>query len=172
MIKFIIIVIIAAVVLQLYSDYKKKNNIVTKTLKDNELRKQYDNSPLLNPPERQPNKVVEPKIEAPQYDITTFHIAGVTFKDGRESRQTSLRMLKFKDYPMNGAINFEFEQYDYEGKPAVKIYANNRVLGNVPADIVDEFIEKITNANDYDIDYQVLGGGDLTYGCEMTFIWK
>lgn len=167
MIYFFIIVVSAAVALQLYSDYKKKNNIVNKTLRDNELRKQYDNSPLLNPPKKQ-----LPKIEGSQYDITTFHIAGVTFKDGRESRQTSLRMLKFKDYPMNGAINFEFEQYDYEGKSAVKIIANNRILGNVPADIVDEFIEKITNANDYDIEYQVIGGGEVSFGCIMTFIWK
>ena len=111
-------------------------------------------------------------VELPKYETTTFHIAGTTFKDGRLYRQSALRMLKFKDEPMDGNILFEFEQYEYEGKPAVKIIANGRILGTVPADIVDEFIDKMENTEDYDIDYMVIGGNGLSYGCIMTLTWK
>lgn len=106
------------------------------------------------------------------FKTTTFKIAGVTFKDGQKQRQTALRMLKFKDAPMDGPINFEFEQYDFEGKDAVRIIANDRILGNVPADIVEEFISDMTSHSDYDIKYKVYCGQNNIFGCEMTFTWK
>lgn len=115
---------------------------------------------------------ISPMIKnEPKYETTTFNIAGTTFSDGREKRQTALKMLKFKDAPMDGPIYFEFEQYEFGGQPAVKIIANERVLGTVPANLVMDFIDKMSSHNDYEIDYKVIGGGDYNYGCTMTFTW-
>lgn len=162
MIKFILIVSLAMAILQIVMDKRKANQIKQKRIES-----------IMNAPEEKPAPVVKPEIkDEPKYETTTFHVAGVTFKDGRESRQTSLRMLKFRDYPMNKSLLFEFEQYEYEGKPAVKILVNNRVIGNVPANIVDDFIDKITTFEDYEIYYEVIGGGSVSYGCIMTFTWK
>lgn len=103
---------------------------------------------------------------------TDFKIAGVTFKDGRASRQTALRMLKFQDPPMQDPIDFEFEDYEYDGKPAILIKANGRILGNVPADYVDEFIELRDKSLSMDLGYKVSGGGDYPFGCKMVITWR
>ena len=47
---------------------------------------------------------------------------------------------------MDVPIDFEFEDYEYEDKPAILIKANERILGNVPADLVQEFIELVNKA--------------------------
>lgn len=146
------------------SYYMKKTK--TTNVKKEEYKVNYKDHPFLDSFDN-PSSPKEP-----EYKTTIFNIAGVTFSDGNKKRQTALRMLKFKDAPMDGAICFEFEQYEYEGKAAVKIIANDRILGNVPAAIVDEFIEDITTHTDYDIDYHVSGGGEYPFGCSMTFTWK
>lgn len=64
------------------NDIKKQNRQIQPPI----VPMYYNNGPIAQQP----------------YDITSFHIAGVTFNDGRQSRQTSLRMLKFKDAPMDG----------------------------------------------------------------------
>lgn len=118
----------------------------------------------------EPSVKVEPVLSY-KWDMD-FNLAGVTFKDGQCKRQTAIKMLKFKDPPMDGQILFEFEQYDYEGKDACRVIANDRILGNVPADCVNEFIEGMTSHNDYDMEYQVVGGGpDMSYGLNMKFRW-
>lgn len=104
--------------------------------------------------------------------ITKFRIAGVTFKDGKYSRQAALRKLSGKVPPMNEPINFEFVEYDYEGNPAVLIKANGRILGNVPADLVNEFINLYHSCNGLKIKYEILGGFDVSYGCELKITWR
>lgn len=103
---------------------------------------------------------------------TTFNIAGVTFMDGRKSRQTALRMLKFQDPPMDGPIDFEFEDYEYEWKLAILIKANDRILGNVPADLVSEFIELRDSCSSMELGYKVSGGGDYPFGCKIVITWR
>lgn len=104
--------------------------------------------------------------------VTQFKIAGVTFKDGRYSRQAALRKLKFQDPPMDNSINFEFEEYEYNGNPAVIVKANNRVLGNIPADYVNEFIDVKNKTQFVKVDYTISGGGDYPFGCRMYVTWR
>lgn len=104
--------------------------------------------------------------------ITKFRIAGVTFKDGKYSRQAALRKLSGKVPPMNEPINFEFEEYLYENQPAVRIICNGRILGNVPADVVNEFLKLKDKSKSFKVKYKILGGFDVSYGCELTITWR
>lgn len=67
----------------------------------------------------------------------TFKVAGVTFKNGRKTRQAILRKIKWKDEPFNGFIAYTLEQYEFEGETAVGIYANGEQIGNVPRENLD-----------------------------------
>lgn len=77
-----------------------------------------------------------------------FNIAGVTFKneDGTK-RQDLLKEALASD--CDGGLTFE--EYEYNGKPAVRIiYDDVHTLGNVPARMVSEFlniVDKITSVN-------------------------
>lgn len=103
---------------------------------------------------------------------TTFRIAGVTFKDGKYSRQAALKKLSGLVPPMNEPINFEFEEYLYENQPAIRIICNGRILGNVPADVVNEFLKLKDKSKSFKVKYKILGGFDVSYGCELTITWR
>ena len=77
-----------------------------------------------------------------------FNIAGVTFKnDDGSKRQDLLKEALASD--CDGGLSFE--EYEYNGKPAVRIiYDDVHILGNVPARMVSEFlniVDKITSVN-------------------------
>lgn len=104
------------------------------------------------------------------FDYLEFHVAGVTFNNEKTSRQSILRKMYFKDPPFDKGISIEFEQYEYEGKPAVYVYANDEIIGNIPAKYVDKFIE-ISSRQLY-IGYKVIGGYDgKSFGCLIKIKW-
>ncbi len=105
------------------------------------------------------------------YKEIEFHVAGVTFKNGRKTRQAILRAMKFKDEPFNNGIEITFQKYEYENEQAIGVYANGQQIGNVPKDKLDEFIEKWTS--DYLIEwYKVIGGKDKSYGCVIKVLFN
>lgn len=117
-------------------------------------------------------KTVKP--ESP-YIIFTFTVAGVTFKNGRKTRQAILRALKWEDEIIE---TIDLEQYEYEGKPAVYVKINDQVIGNIPADKVETFLEYEEKHDRYNITCDVYGGNKLNdgsrtnYGCEVTIRYK
>lgn len=117
-------------------------------------------------------KAYTTRIDSMNIATTDFKVAGVTFKDGRYSRQAALRKIKFQDPPMDGPIDFEFEDYEYDGKPAILIKANERIIGNVPANLVNEFIELRDSCSSMELQYKVSGGGDFPFGCRMIITWR
>ena len=98
------------------------------------------------------------------YKEIEFKVVGVTFKNGRKTRQALIRAIKWHDAPFDKEVNITFEKYDFEGKTAIGVYANGEQLGNVPAELVDEFCKKWTGK--YLIEkYEVLGSGkDAPFG--------
>ena len=64
------------------------------------------------------------------YEFITTKIAGVTFKDGRKSRQTILRRLYWKDEPFDeNAAEVTLDRGEYEGKPAFAVLLNDEKAG-------------------------------------------
>lgn len=100
----------------------------------------------------------------------SFKVSGVTFKNGRKERQTILRAFKWGDEEVK---SIDFEPYTYEGSPAVYVKFNDQVIGNVPAEDVEQFLEMERLHKREHISYDVYGGnkkedGSRTnYGCAI-----
>lgn len=111
---------------------------------------------------------------ASRYEIFTFKIAGVTYKNAdRHSRQAILRRLKFGDPPFDsGAIELELKEYEYEGEPAVGVYLAGEQVGNIAKDDLDTLLPRMDRFVDC-ISYDVTGGGQrngekLNYGLKLS----
>lgn len=81
-----------------------------------------------------------------------FPVRGVTFsnKNGT-SRQAALKSA-YKAEQIGEDLDLSFEEYEYQGEPAVAVYVNERGVGTVPAEDVDavlEVFDRITNAQIY-----------------------
>ena len=102
-------------------------------------KKQTDKTETSNipvSPSASPAPSISPAPVAPQYDFISFKLAGVTFKNGRKSRQSILRAIKFRDGEFADGVELELQPYEYEGQPAYGIFANGQQLGSVPKDMV------------------------------------
>lgn len=114
----------------------------------------------------------EPPKEEP-YEYLRIKLAGVTFKNGRTSRQTILRALKFRDGEFSEGVDLELKPYEWEGQPAYGVYANNQQIGSVPADMVSYISENYGRIVDFSA-VEVYGGGRdeegyaKNYGCEVV----
>lgn len=116
---------------------------------------------------------VEPK--KPEYIFERFNVAGVTFKNGRKSRQTILRKIKFRDEPYSDGLDLGLSYYEYEGAPAYNVTVNDEIIGSVPADKVAYIDELMVAGKIVGVTYiKVYGGGrdsdgnPLSYGAEIT----
>lgn len=70
-----------------------------------------------------------------------FKAKGVTFKDGRLSRQAALRRMYYQEEYFEDGYYLSFDRFEYEGSPAFYIVASgdeDRIVGTVPADLVPE----------------------------------
>ena len=107
------------------------------------------------------------------YEYLHIKVAGVTFKNGRKSRQSILRSIKFRDGDFSEGIDLELQPYEWEGQPAYGIYANGQQIGNVPADMVGYISENYDRIVAFSA-IEVYGGGRdkegyaKSYGCEVV----
>lgn len=98
----------------------------------------------------------------------TFKVAGVTFTNGRKTRQAILRKIKWHDEPFDGFINYTLEQYDFEGETAVGIYANGEQIGNVPREHLNYILSNWDRiAAVYSV--TVYGGNKIDDGTSTNF---
>lgn len=86
---------------------------------------------------RQQISVPAPEVKR-EFEHRTFKIVGVTFdnEDGT-NRQSLLRKIKFKDSPFDGDVVFDLFRYEYEGKPACGVTADDAQVGNIATTDVD-----------------------------------
>ena len=121
-----------------------------------------------NPPVETVKESVK-ESESP-YIFLRFKVAGVTFKNGRKTRQAILRAFKWGD---DIPETVTFEHYEYEGKPAVYVKINDQIVGNVPADTTVTFLEHEKLYQRDNIHCNIYGGSKLddgsrsNYGCEI-----
>ena len=114
----------------------------------------------------------ETPVKEPEspYIHLRFKVAGVTFKNGRKTRQAILRAFRWGDETPEEVT---FEQYEYEGKPAVYVKINDQIIGNIPANTTETFLEYEKLYQRDNIHCDIYGGNKLddgsrsSYGCEI-----
>jgi hypothetical protein len=114
-------------------------------------------------------------LEAQQdssYEFLRTKIAGVTFKDGRKSRQTIIRRLYWKDEPFDkNEAEVVLERGEYEGKPAFSVILNGQKAGYVPAEHV-QFIEENFARCDGVTHIEAYCGANDIYGAEIIIRFR
>lgn len=118
--------------------------------------------------------VKEENIAPPEspYEFLTTKIAGVTFKDGRKSRQTILRRLYWKDEPFNkNSAEVTLDRGEYEGKPAFAVLLNDVKAGYVPAEHA-QFLEDNFDRCDGVTHIEAYHGANDIYGAEITIRFR
>ena len=90
--------------------------------------------------------------------IYTYKVVGVTFDGKNGSRQRVLKKLfnaaakdEFEDYEL------EFEEYEFEGSPALLVLLDDLDVGNIAADKVEEVIEINKKCDQSDVELAVNG---------------
>ena len=105
--------------------------------------------------------------ENAHYQCIEFKVVGVTFKNGRRSRQTILRQIYFKDQPYDKPPRIRLEQYEYEGKPAFSVWANDEQVGNIGKDDIPNLLS-LWERYDSVTEFTVYGGGEgRSYGMKI-----
>ena len=115
-----------------------------------------------------------PASEAkPAFEFLSVKVAGVTFKNGRKSRQTILRKIHFKDEPFNkGTMELTLQREEWEGKPAFGVYVNGDQIGNIPAEYAS-YVNDNFSRLDGIANMEVYGGGEgRNYGAEITLRFR
>ena len=115
------------------------------------------------------NKVSKSVLDNREIGYMTFRVAGVTFNnDDGTNRQEIIAQIK-KDRDYNSTENkLDLKEFSYDGKPALAVFIDGKQVGNVPATNVDFLLEKIEKERLVSAKLKFLGGGDLTYGIEIT----
>lgn len=120
---------------------------------------------------------VAPKKEEPAppevpFDFLVTKIAGVTFKDGRKSRQTVLRRLYWKDEPFdNNEAEVILKREEFEGKPAFAILVNGDKAGYVPSEH-SQFVEDNFDRCDGIRYINAYHGQNDIYGAEISIRFR
>lgn len=115
-----------------------------------------------------------PASEAkPAFEFLSVKVAGVTFKNGRKSRQTILRKIHFKDEPFDkGTMELTLQREEWEGKPAFGVYVNGDQIGDIPAEYVS-YVNDNFSRLDGIVNIEVYGGGEgRNYGAEITLRFR
>lgn len=109
----------------------------------------------------------------PAFEFLSVKVAGVTFKNGRRSRQTILRKIHFKDEPFDkGTMELTLQREEWEGKPAFGVYVNGDQIGNIPAEYVS-YVNDNFSRLDGIVNIEVYGGGEgRNYGAEITLRFR
>lgn len=160
------IVIAAALAFVGYSKNRKAKESAATTLPEREEACEQPN------PARKAAALEEAREPEPPYEFLKMKVAGVTFKDGRQSRQTMIRRLYWKDDPFDkNEAEVTLQREEYEGKPAFTVLLNDRKIGYVPAEhaqyIADNFdlCDGVTHIEAYS------GKNDI-YGAEIVIRFR
>ena len=125
----------------------------------------------IEPTKIETTEEIEPAKEPESpYIFLRFKVAGVTFKNGRKTRQAILRAFKWGDEIPETVT---FDEYEYDGKPAVHVKINDKIVGDIPANTVEIFLEheKMYTRDNIMCDiyggYKLDDGSTTNYGCEI-----
>lgn len=77
------------------------------------------------------------------YDYWKVTVTGVTFKNGRKSRQTILKKIFFRDEPFNKdeCHSCTLRRGEYEGEPSFAVCVHDDIIGFIPREKVQYFYD-------------------------------
>lgn len=116
------------------------------------------------------NKTLIQLQSTPVYHYLKFKVAGVTFNNGRKSRQSILRAIRWGDVDVD---SIGCKEHIYNGELAIYVKINGEIVGNMPKELVATYAEYNKK---YKADWatcNVYGGNKLndgtrtSYGCEV-----
>lgn len=98
----------------------------------------------------------------------SFKVAGVSFSnDDGKSRQDIIKEIK-----RSKEAYIRLERYEYNGKPAIAVYADGEKIGNVPSDLVDRVNKAWTKSYTL-VEMKVLGSGkEAPFGVYLDFLFE
>lgn len=106
------------------------------------------------------------------YIFVPISVAGVTFKNGRRSRQTILRRIYWKDDPYQKVDGLDFIPVLFEDEPAVEVWVYNKkireMIGYVPKKDAAFVYDHMSDFAGY-FDFNVYGGGKGDDGNALSF---
>ena len=102
-----------------------------------------------------------------QYNVFEYKVVGVTFKSGKVPRQEILRNIHQHAPPFDKHIAVEVSQYDYNGEPALGVYANGQQIGNIGKTEVQKLMQHTTPGTTLALD--VYGGGPASDGGKKNY---
>lgn len=106
------------------------------------------------------------------HESLVFNIVGVTFKNGRRSRQTILRQIYFRDPPYTHDPDIRIEKVDYEGQPAFAVFTNGEQVGFIGKDDIPAVLERWDKYEEV-TEFSVFGGGPgKSYGMDIRVQFK
>lgn len=132
----------------------------------------------VEPAVEQASPLAEEKTAAPKPSVYRRHhtVVGVSFKnsDGT-SRQKALRTIaKLQEEGADGIEDWptiSIRQYEYEGQPAIGVYADDVQIGNIAKDEVPAILRNKDTVRAYDL--SIYGGEDgKYYGAELIIIYN
>ena len=102
------------------------------------------------------------------YDYSKiFRIAGVTFSNGKKSRQSILKAIANERPPYDGPVHIRLKKAKFEDEDAVEVYANSEQVGYIARTDLPWLLEhwsKLVSVRDFDIHG---GEDDLCYGMDI-----
>ncbi len=101
-------------------------------------------------------------------EIVSVRVAGVTYKNGRRTRQAILRAIKWGDAPYDGDVDITIKKTTFEGSDAFEVWANEEMIGYVPKNQVP-FFSKNWNRYYRSIGLEVSGGGQTDDGEQVNY---
>ena len=111
-------------------------------------------------------------IIGPNHTVVPIKVAGVTFKNGRRSRQTILKQIKWKEDPYQKIDGIDLVATEFEGEPAVEIWVYNKksreMIGYVPKNEASYCHSRIDSFIGYH-DFDVYGGGTSPDGSRKSY---
>ena len=115
-------------------------------------------------------KAISAKTKIGTY-TRAFKVVGVTFKNGRRSRQTILRQIYFQDPPYKGNFEISLKKQDFEGEEAVAVYAIDEQVGFISREELPWLLEHWAEYREVS-EFSVYGGGNKSYGMEIVVSFR
>ena len=108
-----------------------------KKVKAKKLNKNHLQRSSLKPSNTQSKNTV--RSASDNMEVIKVHVAGVTYKNGRRTRQAILRAIKWNDVPYDGIDKVAVKKTTFEDSDAFEVWANDEMIGYVPKTQVQFF---------------------------------